>query len=131
MLRIKHWQSRKRETRNLGLANDELLAVQKEGAAIEEQLALYGQVSRTQSEALNYLKSFTGTEQGKSILSRFLWFYEEAQTTGQQIDIIKQGFIELSTATGTTFGQAARIFNEQFSQIPGITHQTRSCCKGI
>ncbi len=109
---------------NLDIANEELLTVEREGAAIEEQIALYGQVARTQAESLAYLKSFSGTQKGKGILSAFFGSYEEAQTTGAQIDALKQGIIQLSQATGTTFAQAARVFNEQFSHIPGMVQQT-------
>lgn len=117
--------------RNLDLAQQEQMAAEKEAASIEKQISLYGQVARTASEAASYLRTFTGTEQGQSILTRFFGNYQQAQGVVQQINVVKSSILELSKATGTTFAQSAKVFQEQFSNIPGITQQTNRAVREL
>lgn len=109
---------------SLDAAQEEQMLVEKQGAALQQQLKTYGQVSRTTKETADYLAKFTGTQQGQSILSRFFGNYQQIQGANNQINVLKDSIAELSKATGTTFAQAGSVFEKQFSNIPGITQQT-------
>lgn len=110
--------------KNLNLAQQEQQAVEKEGAALQKQLGLYGQISRTSAETMNVLRSFSGTQQGQSILTKFFGDYKAAQGVTQQISTIQSAIGNLSKATGASFAQSGQIIKEQFSKIPGIANQT-------